>query len=249
MWGSFFLLLACSYGRETNLRLILPDLPDPRLSRGGQLSFVVRYPGRDGSVETVELEPGAKTLAVSLPKMMNTPVLAYPVLGWEEGYLLPCGAVFPLDLNGKQELRLSWERGFQADLFMTLLDQGIPLEHFNAPRLCSEIQNKCRGNPWSIDKERLVTVLRFGTFRADYIVQLKEYAVDVDFDKGVYFRSNLLLPGFVSTPGQRKTLEGLGRGYHHFLNSVEKETTTVYITEEEWIVFYPLRERIESGRW
>ena len=249
MWGSFFLLLACSYGRETEVRLILPELPDLRLSREGELSFVVQYPGWDGLVETVELEPGTKTLTVSLPRMINTPVLAYPVLGWEEGDLLPCGALFPLDFNGNQELQLSWEQGFQADLFMTLLDQGVPLEHFNAPRLCSEIQNRCWGNPWSIDKERLITVLRFGTFRSNYILQLPEYVVDVDFDKGVYFRSNLLLPGFVCTRGQRKTLEGLTQGYHHFLNIVKKETTTVYITEEEWIVFYPFRERIESGRW
>ncbi len=136
----------------------------------GVLSQIsVQWDPGEGAVRSVTVPVGQSSVSIELLKTPFTPVLAYPLPGWEGSALLPAGGVFPCTLNASGELELTWMDGAGAFILSRLRSAGGSTDHLNVPRLIEELRVRSGGDPWSVDLDRIVEALGAGTFRADWI--------------------------------------------------------------------------------
>jgi len=240
----------CSIFLEAKISVVLPEIPEVWESLGSGVSFLCIYKNSAGEKEEVHVPPETSSILLRISRACNTPVLVYPLgEGLPGDFLRPGGALFPHDIDGSGELVCSWERGFAADCFFTLGDLGIPTEKINGERFIQGILDSGEKDPWSLDKERIIRVLRFSTFRADQIKPLPLFSLEIPFKPGIYVRDSPFSPGFSVHEGEPPVIKEISPGYHYFINCGDKSVTRVFCSGKEWFIFLPDRVSVLSGRW
>jgi hypothetical protein len=159
--------LACSlYGHSLPLTVRFPRVPRHWQTAFPELRYRIVYPipDRDGFAELFvdqETQP-----VIELPKILHLPVLAYPVVSVKSLELPPAGAIYPTDCDSQSSgLTLSWESGAVAEVLYRLWIRGVNCSSINAPRLRTEMVERCQGDPWSLDLSLICSQLASRDFR------------------------------------------------------------------------------------
>jgi hypothetical protein len=213
------------------LTVDLPPAPEHWLTAFPLLEYRILFPdGRSGAVR--ELSFGSpQPVIVEIPKILYLPVLAYPSLPEICIELPPAGGIFPLDCESKDTIRLSWPRGGPAEVLCRLWKQGMDCSAINVPRLCVEMSERCRGDPWALDLDGICAALAGGTFRVTDIKEASSRDLLLVPGRGTWFlESPFRIPLAASTDGAL-FLEAVPAGAH-ILFSLPPETVFVFYVEE-----------------
>ena len=229
------------------MEIVLPSLPPEWEEYPVTPGYILSYTSPEDLEMEIEVPASAETVTVTLEKGNNKPVLFTPGFHATRHFLKPAGALFPLQCNEQGQLPLTWDDGFLADLFLSLDTEEFPIEHLGGTRFSETIGEKGEGDPWSLDKERIVQTLRFYSFREDYISRLPDRALEISLSRGWYLWNNLLLAPFYAETAGVYTFEDLYEGEHILFPMDGSEPVRAVITEDEWFIFYP--EYVESGNW
>jgi hypothetical protein len=157
--------LACSlYRHSLPLTVRLPRTPDHWQAAFPELRYRIVYPipDRDGFEELI-VEQGTQPV-IELPKILYLPVLAYPIISAKSLELPPAGAIYPTDTQSSS-ITLSWESGAAAEVLYRLMIRGVNCSSINAPRLRTEMVERCQGDPWSLDLSLICSQLASRDFR------------------------------------------------------------------------------------
>ncbi len=152
-----------------------------------QILFEVRYfKAEKIRIGRMKYRSGDKNY-IEIDKRPNSPVTCClmvirngkGVLTFKEG-----GGIFPFDAvvdsEGRIVLRLSWERGPIARVFMEMKLSGAGIERINTPRLYGEIDNLNLKDPWSLDWGYVKYRLATGSFRKTYLRLLDSYSFSLE---------------------------------------------------------------------
>ncbi len=224
--GAIGLCAGCSLlGDSVEVDILLPDPPpqwEPIFRAEESPSFLVRAPGRGRLPQELLVSAPARgcgepACRLALPKRANLPILAVPLIQGRTDLLRPAGGFFPSGLGEDGRLTLTWREGFLASLLLSLAERGSLIEAVNARRLGEEIARRCGGDPWSLDREAILTHLALGSFRADRIKQLAarplvlHAAPESRWVEGDPFR-----PELQADPLGALRLEGVTPGFHAY---------------------------------
>lgn len=179
------LLTGCpALSKGVEVTLSIPEFPEPLKGKITVAYFTVTYFGPGGSEIASVYPSGTGSITLTGLKQNNTPYLLYPVIICKGNPVIfsPAGGIYPLDTRmGKKgiELKLSWEHGFEADIFGKLMEQNVDTAKINLKRLYVEVDNSDIGNPWLLDKVYIAEKLSGGSFRKTYLKKLPVYSVNV----------------------------------------------------------------------
>lgn len=197
------------------ITVTLPDYPaesHPALS--GWLLRTVE----DGRQKSIRIEPGARTLDISVPRNKAFPILLQPLtlhststdVMCEAEFFHPAGCIYPYSTSA------SWNGGFTAQtLFALLTAQGTSdteraesfCSSFNWERLSAQIRQAesdavTEGkdySPWRTDMAQILEVLSSGKFAARYVKQKKSRSVQIRLkqDPNANAQTERLFPRYV----------------------------------------------------
>ena len=152
--------------------------------------FRVVWRGVDGAERELSTDGSASGVEVEIPKHPGLAVLVYAHYRDSRFVSLPAAAVFPYDLDGKGRLEARYERGFAGVVLHQVLF-GLP--SFNTKRFVEATAERGEGNPWLLDRERVVDRLMAGRFSTIYLRLRERFPVTVSAPPGVYVADNLLV--------------------------------------------------------
>lgn len=197
-------LAACSlpfpqWGANSDLEVRLPT-PPPAWEPLGALAFSIVVPGRQSGEPppSLRVDAGAPSIRLTIEKEFNLPILAYPLLEGRSDLLKPAGAVFPFSLDEHGRLELSYREGFLAELLFPLYGKNDLITAVNVARLSEAIWERSSGDPWSLDRRKILVTLAYGSMRSDRISLLPAFDLSIRARPGVWvagdpFRASLVV--------------------------------------------------------
>ncbi|MBI9101981.1 MAG: hypothetical protein JEY99_06160 [Spirochaetales bacterium] len=180
----FFLyssLTGCSCPlNERAVHLVLPELPDSWESFHEVITFRIIYPGEDGKRRTLEgVLPGDEPVVI-IPKQANYPILAQPCFtpsNIPSGGMRPAGGLYPEALNEQTFFRLTWADGFLAECMLEIGEKTGWETGINSSKLRRTILDVSSGDPWYIEKRKLLRPLLYGRFYGGFVSGASQYPV------------------------------------------------------------------------
>ena len=160
------LLCTCSlYSPRVPLAVRLPAAPQHWQTSFPEMNFRLLHPASEsGAFQERRIDSGAR-VTLLLPKTLYLPVLLYPSLPDQAIELPPAGGIYPLDCDNLTEtISLSWQQGALAVVLYRLWRQGVDCSAINIARLRGEISERCQGDPWMLDLDRICARLAAQTF-------------------------------------------------------------------------------------
>ena len=214
------LSFSCGFLNELNegLILVLPD-PPARFAAFGPHRFLLTCRDGGGNEKSWETKVGEKEIRLELRPRPSFPFLAEPLFGGRKGLLLPAGGLYPQGVDVEGKLRLSWEDGFAAEILLLAEARGFPLAVFNAERFFREARERGAGNPWRLDRKKILETLAALSFRADRMSPAKAYSVQVPGLEGDWFSWNPLLEPFSRGEDGEVVFGAFPPGFHRFFRS------------------------------
>ena len=185
------------------------------------------------------------TFKASVPVSGITAVLAYPKGTW--GELKPAG--FIVHGNLKAHNYMTWDDGFGAECTAFSLATGAGSESFNFTLFQQKLMEKSEGNPWILNRDKIIYALSYGIFNMNYIKKAESHVL------------SLPLPGtgtwYSSTPGCIQQFEQyngyindlvITEGENVFINPITGEGITIYADRLTWICISGITGGL-SGFW
>ena len=223
-------LNACSMfeSKSAEVTFHIPELPEQmqQLEVTGWRVVVTSVDNRK------EFTTTKNTFKASVPVSGITAVLAYPVGKW--GTLKPAG--FIVHGNLKVHNYMAWDDGFAAECTAYSLTAGAGSENFNFTLFQEKLMEKSEGNPWCLNRDRVIYALSYGIFNMNYIKKAESHTL------------SLPLPGtgtwYSGTPGCIKQFEQhdgyindlvITEGENIFINPTTGEGITIYADRLTWI--------------
>lgn len=260
---SVFLLGACSlplppWGARPQLEVVLPPSPDA-WKPFGKLSYLLVLPpeAAGGEARTLQWDAGGPPPRLSLAKRCNLPLLAYPLLAGRSDLLKPAGALYPISLDERGRLRFSFRDGFLAGLLFPLSGETDLLASINASRLGEEIWERSQGDPWIIDRERILKTLAYGTMRSDRITPLPAYDLTIRPVTGGWISADPFRAPVEAEDGAAAlALGSLPLGVHHLLRAgpaasggAAPECLDIEVSGTGWLWMDSITGDGGDGRW
>ncbi len=240
------------FDNSVEVELALPGLPGSWENRWGNLPFIIRYYDPGYGIREKKTAPGQRFSTIRLSRITNNPVTAVPLLEKGNGgvFLKSAGCFFPHDIGNSGVMRLEWEKGFAAEILMDLNREAwLSLESLNLERFLCEIKKKSKGDPWSLNRRRIVEYLLKNKFRADRIKKMATHSLTINADEGIWFSDNPFFPSSESGAAKRLKIDGIYPGKHVFFLSGGSQLINLYITERNWYAVNPSTGSSESGTW
>jgi hypothetical protein len=200
------------------ITILFPELP-VRASVFGPPEYRISWFGEEGRLVERRTGMGSGGLRVALPARSSLPVLAVPLFGGKRDLLLPAGGLYPHDVVPGGFLPLTWENGFAAGILVLAEDRGFPVNAFNAERFFREIRARGGGNPWMLDRARILETLAGLSFRADRIVKAKRHPLRIPGLGGEWVSWNTLLEPFLFGDEEYADFGYFPSGFHRFFRS------------------------------
>jgi len=185
-------------------------------------------------------------MSIEVPKKANTAVLAIPHSGTIELY--PAGGVFPLEIDDKNELSLTWEDGFLAHILFKLASVGMDIASINVKKLKTEIDARSGGNPWNLDGDQIAERLSSGTFSVYFIDKKPSTNVIIEQVEGGWFSENPVAPLLASDEAQHLSIESLTFGFHRFFSRGSDRIIDIFVDESGWSFVLKRRGAARQGR-
>lgn len=214
-------------------KVVFPALPPLLMEQFPRYDWLVRWCDGSGKVSE-RVVPGTNECCyIPVSRYENQAVEAEPLIHGQPGWVLSCGGIYPLDLGNLGELRLEWEHGFIAAVFLTLQAQGFSMTGFNTGRFIATVLEKAEGNPWCIDTALLLEDLVSGGFSYHSIKQ-KQFCNVRDLPEGEWVSWNPLRNGRILIGEDPVPLP---EGYHRFYQGYRILCVTVNEEQPtEWIL-------------
>lgn len=242
-----FLSTGCQLAGTTRVLVTFPSFPPQWEGYPEKPGYILTCPASENGEMELYLPPYTENVTIYLGKGNNTPVLLTPF--FDDGGLMfrPAGALYPLHCTESGVLPLSWEDGFLADLIFSLHTEDVPVEHINCVRMSEVIGEAGNGDPWSLDKGRIIQALRFNSFRQDYVSPLEIRSLDIELSEECYLWNDPFLSSFQTEAAGVYTFDSLYEGEHILFPMSGSEPVRIVITGDGWFIFYP--EYAECGNW
>ena len=225
-----FMLFSCSLfdSKSAEVTFHIPELPEQmqQLKVTGWRVVVTSVDKRK------EFTIRKHEFKASVPVSGITAVTAYPVGGW--GELKPVG--FIVHGNLKAHNYMTWDDGFAAECTAFSLAAGAGSENFNFTLFQEKLMEKSEGNPWCLNRDKVIYALSYGIFNMNYIKKAESHILC------------LPLPGtgiwYSGTPGCIQQFEQAGgyindlvimEGENIFINPATGEGITIYADRLTWI--------------
>ena len=203
---------ACElYDTDITITAKLPDLPEHWKYMDLNISFRINFPGKDGLISEILINPGVKTISLKVPKYSNIPITAIPEIRNQS--FLPAGGIFPLDLDKNNFLKLKWTSGPTAYILLKIISAGINPDFINIEKLHYKIIEELPNDIWDLDINKIITKLIENYFRITYIKYLEKKEINIKLKAGEWFTESpfsLLIPGNLNTD----TIIDLSFGFH-----------------------------------
>lgn len=223
------------YQFDLSVTVRFPSLPESWTNILEPSGFRLSYAGRSGEVNYLDLPADVTSTIISLPKSVNTPVLAEPLANGVNAGILPAGAIFPLHLSRDKTLYLRWEHGFVADLFLSIRSQGLQLESVNAERICRQIELEADFNSWSIDGDSIKSAIRYNNLRSYKVRKLPamDLCLPVEGDRA-WFYGNVLSPYLIQPFNGVLELSNVYYGFHRLFANDGQGRMDLFVSDEAW---------------
>jgi hypothetical protein len=229
------------FSSSIEIEVALPELPEPWKEAFPEILFSIEFPGIDGTIEHISVEPGARSKTISIEKKINTPIVAVPSSGGKSLY--PCGGIFmgtsvSTDF-GSCKLSLTWEDGFAASILLSLLKEGYNIQIINTERLLSEIEGRSGGDPWSLDKKKIAEELASGEFTIYDIDSLPSVSIRLSPLTGTWISENPFSPPLSADQDNVLSIEKIAYGFHRYFNAETSRQIDIMASENEvrWIEY------------
>ncbi len=128
-----------------------------------------------------------RAIYITLDKGLNNPITCRLMVvknGEEVLDFKEAGGIFPFDVvtdsNGSFLLRLTYEKGPVAKIFMEMSLSGVRVERINTPKLYAEFEKLELDDPWSLDWGYVKYRLSMGSFRKSYFRVLDSYEFNLE---------------------------------------------------------------------
>jgi hypothetical protein len=188
------LLYACSFYRPSlPLTVHIPVPPDHWQAIYSEATFRIVYPTSDNGEFEQRLVDGQAPVSIELPKVINLPILAYPILAAQSVELPAAGGVYPLDCSiSGNTISLCWQQGAVAEVLFRLWSQGVDCSVVNVSRLRREMTSRClgdpwAGDPWALDLDRICEKLAAEEFRLTDIRPIPHRDLKLEPGPGQWF--------------------------------------------------------------
>ena len=225
-----FLLAACSFfdSKSAEVTFHIPELPEEmqKLEVTGWRIIVTSMDDRK------EFTTRQDMFKASLPVSEITAVLAYPTGSW--GELKPAG--FIVHGNLKAHNYMTWDEGFGAECTAFSLAAGAGSENFNFTLFQQKLMEKSGGNPWILNRDKIIYSLSYGIFNMNYIKKTESHILSLPLSgTGTWYSGT---PGciqqFEQSNGYINDLV-ITEGENVFINSAMGESITIYADRLTWI--------------
>ncbi len=178
------------------------------------------------------------------------PVCAYPVLKSGEIRLKPAGAVFPAVLSD-DELLLTWEDGFSAEVILLLSEKGVDFSNFNIRRFQKVLKEKSGCNPWKISDTSVLYSLSVGIFNSNQVSLRRSFDILLSdiFLKDEWILAEPLDSRSFNSPAGEISLENICTGRFVLLGKDLPgfKYAELFINKDSWTVFFSGGEGGLSG--
>jgi len=218
-------LTACSLPPTPSeeITILFPELP-AFTAAFGPAEYRVSWFGEEGRLVELRSGAGAGSIRLTLPAKPSLPIRAEPLFGGNGGLVLPAGGLYPHDLGPGGSLPLAWENGFAAEILLQAERQGFPSSAFNAERFFREIRARGGGNPWNLNRTRILETLAGLSFRADRITKAKLHRLRIAGLDGEWFSWNPLLASFDFAGEGDADFGSFPAGFHRFFRTGATES-------------------------
>ncbi len=196
-------------------------------------SFRIRYIDPAGCVCSRRVSAHQEWFGLEVQKGAFIPVTAEPLVTSLK--LPPCGGLFPLDSENEGRLALKWKQGVVCEILLELASHGIAVDWINAERLYGEIEARSRGDPFDLDKTRILESLVSGSFRVTDIKPLPSRIVDLIPGKGAWFTESPFSRIYETLEGEALELQ-MSYGYHYLISRTTPALYIIQVTDQEIIV-------------
>jgi hypothetical protein len=237
----FALCLSCSvFSPGIEVTIVFPPIPAAWAGKFQSFDYTIEYPNENGGIEKVFYSTDSREIRIRIAKMGYVPILCTPIANGIELY--PCGSVFPFGeintTNGTTTCHLSWELGFVSEILSTLIERGYDINALNVPRLITEIETKAEGDPWKLDKTKLMEGLVSGEFSVYDIDSLQCGYIEISPVSGIWLSVNPFQSPVTAREDGTIAIENLTYGFHRFVGAQDTEILDIFIDEKEafWIV-------------
>jgi hypothetical protein len=158
-----------------NYRVSLPPIPQKWIETFGQPFWRLEWFDQEGRFCRFE-GPEAALPAIAIPQDRSNPVLAWPywpARGVSPGLFYPAGGIFPYDAEGGSRLRLSWEGGVDARLYLDLAAAVMAAVAIATPDMEAAVKRRPERFDWPRFRELLARgdipeAVREDPWRADW---------------------------------------------------------------------------------
>ena len=157
------------------------------------------------------------------------PVDTKPANSWNPR---PAGYIAGLQMPRPSSIRTNWVDGFGALFLLELAAEGMDLREFNTGRFVQALQEVSQGgNPWNIDKRKLVSDIAADEFWVYSIKLLETVDITLPLAPGTWQADYLeSLPLIV---GQNGIDAALVEGMHSFLRIEDKKVAQVWVSAKD----------------
>ena len=225
------LIASCSFldSKSTDVTFHIPELPKEmqQLEVSGYRVVVTTVDKRR------EFTANMNSFKASVPVSDITAVLAYPVGPW--GELKPAG--FIVHGNLKTHNYLAWDNGFAAECTSLSLASGYGSENFNFSMFQQKLIEKSEGNPWILERDKVVYALSYGIFNMNYIKKAESHTLTLP-RPGTDCTWYSGTPGYIKKYFQRdgfiQNLD-ITEEENVFINPETGEGITIYADRLTWI--------------
>ncbi len=224
------LLVSCSLfdSKSKEVTFHIPELPE-EIKRKEVTGWRITVTSVD---DRKEFTTRQNMFKVSVPVAGITAVLAYPVGIW--GELKPAG--FIVHGNLKAHNYMAWDEGFGAECTAVSLASGAGSENFNFTLFQQKLMEKSEGNPWILNRDKIIYALSYGIFNMNYIKKAETHTLSLPLPgTGTWYRGT---PGciqqFEQSNGYINDLI-ITEGENIFINPATGESITIYADRLTWI--------------
>ena len=219
-------LAGCDLWQEHRL-VHLPDLPPAwrHFEVALQLTLI---DGRDGREQRLPTAPPGATLALPVGRYPASVIVARPLVTGSASLgatapvagagrsLRPAGAVVPVSAARSGALEVTWERGLLASLVLDLWRGGASPWLLNLELLDRELAARAAGDPWSLNRQAILTALAADAMTSAAIRPLPQRSVELQLPAGRWAWWNPFTPPLLSDGRSRLALD-VSVGYHLLL--------------------------------
>ncbi len=173
------------------------------------------------------------TFKVSVPVSGITAVTAYPKGGW--GELKPAG--FIVHGNLKANNQLTWNAGFGAECTGFAIRSGYDSANFNFTLFQKKLMEKSEGNPWVLNRDKVIYALSYGIFNANYIQKADSHILTLPFpgqDRIWYTGTPGCIKAYKQQDGYIMNLD-ITEGENVFIQPETGKGITIYADRLTWI--------------